>query len=79
MKNLFKLLLLCLFTINFTSCKDHIPEVEDLPEELLNFTYQEKRMDRLCEERIFFSCFAFLYFDAWIRYADNTYVYEFIA
>ena len=40
MKNLFKLLLLCLFTINFTSCKDHIPEVEDLPEELLNFTYQ---------------------------------------
>ena len=40
MKNLFKLLLLCLFTINFTSCKDHIPGVEDLPEELLNFTYQ---------------------------------------
>ena len=40
MKNLFKLLLLCLFTINFTSCKDHIPGLEDLPEELLNFTYQ---------------------------------------
>ena len=40
MKNLFKLLLLCLFTINFTACKEHIPEVEDLPEEKLNFTYQ---------------------------------------
>lgn len=40
MKNLFKLLLLCLFTINFTACKDHIPEVEDLPEEKINFTYQ---------------------------------------
>lgn len=39
MKNLFKLLLLCLFTINFTACKEHIPEVEDLPEEKLNFTY----------------------------------------
>ena len=40
MKNLFKLLLLCLFTINFTACKDHIPEVEDLPQEKINFTYQ---------------------------------------
>lgn len=40
MKNLFKLLLLCLFTINFTACKDHIPEVEELPEEKINFTYQ---------------------------------------
>lgn len=40
MKNLFKLLLLCLFTINFTACKEHIPEVEDLPKEKLNFTYQ---------------------------------------
>lgn len=39
MKNLFKLLLLCLFTINFTACKDHIPEVEDLPEDKVNFTY----------------------------------------
>ena len=39
MKNLFKLLLLCLFTINFTACKEHIPGVEDLPEEKLNFTY----------------------------------------
>ena len=39
MKNLFKLLLLCLFTINFTSCKDHIPSLEELPEEKLNFTY----------------------------------------
>ena len=37
MKNLFKLLLLCLFTINFTACKDHIPEVEELPEEKINF------------------------------------------
>ena len=40
MKNLFKLLLLCLFTINFTACKDHIPEVEELPEDKINFTYQ---------------------------------------
>ena len=40
MKNLFKLLLLCLFTINFTACKDHIPEVEDLPQEKINFTYE---------------------------------------
>ncbi len=40
MKNIFKLLLLCFFTINFTACKDHIPEVEELPEEKLNFTYQ---------------------------------------
>ena len=40
MKNLFKILLLCLFTINFTACKDHIPEVEDLPQEKINFTYQ---------------------------------------
>ena len=39
MKNLFKLLLLCLFTINFTACQDHIPEVEDLPEDKVNFTY----------------------------------------
>lgn len=40
MKNLFKLLLLCLFTINFTACKEHIPELEDLPEDKVNFTYQ---------------------------------------
>ena len=40
MKNLFKILLLCLFTINFTACKEHIPEVEDLPEDKVNFTYQ---------------------------------------
>ena len=40
MKNIFKVLLLCLFTINFTACKEHIPEVEELPEEKLNFTYQ---------------------------------------
>ena len=40
MKNIFKLLLLCLFTINFTACKDHIPEVEELPEDKINFTYQ---------------------------------------
>lgn len=40
MKNLFKFLLLCLFTINFTACKDHIPEVEELPEDKINFTYQ---------------------------------------
>lgn len=39
MKNIFKLLLLCLFTINFTACKDHIPEVEVLPQEKINFTY----------------------------------------
>jgi hypothetical protein len=28
-----------LFTINFTACKEHIPEVEDLPQEKVNFTY----------------------------------------
>ena len=39
MKNIFKVLLLCLFTINFTACKEHIPEVEDLPQEKVNFTY----------------------------------------
>ena len=39
MKNLFKLLLLCLFTINFTACKEHVPEIEDLPEDKVNFTY----------------------------------------
>ena len=39
MKNIFKVLLLCLFTINFTACKEHIPEVEDLPQEKINFTY----------------------------------------
>lgn len=39
MKNIFRFLLLCLFTINFTACKDHIPGLEDLPEESLNFTY----------------------------------------
>ena len=40
MKNLFKILLLCLFTINFTACKEHIPEVEDLPVDKINFNYQ---------------------------------------
>ena len=40
MKNIFKILLLCLFTINFTACKDHIPEVEDLPQEKINFSYE---------------------------------------
>ena len=40
MKNIFKILLLCLFTINFTACKEHIPEVENLPEDKVNFTYQ---------------------------------------
>ena len=40
MKNIFKILLLCLFTINFTACRDHIPEIEDLPEDKINFTYQ---------------------------------------
>jgi hypothetical protein len=39
MKNIFKVLLLCLFTINFTACKEHIPEIEDLPQEKVNFTY----------------------------------------
>ena len=39
MKNIFKVLLLCLFTINFTACKEHIPGVEDLPQEKVNFTY----------------------------------------
>ena len=39
MKNIFKVLLLCLFTINFTACKEHIPGVEDLPQEKINFTY----------------------------------------
>ena len=39
MKNLFKLLLLCLFTINFTACKEHVPEIENLPEDKVNFTY----------------------------------------
>ena len=40
MKNIFKILLLCLFTINFTACKEHIPEVEDLPQDKINFTYE---------------------------------------
>ena len=39
MKSYYKILIVCLSVLFFVGCKEHVPAVEDLPTEAVDFTY----------------------------------------